>query len=384
LEVMKSSRILVSVRLPEALRDVLQGIADYVKGHRLRWDIVCVEADELGPRLAEHAADGAITVISPSSAPAIRRMQRAGVPVVNLLHDLHPRLPSVLSDDRALGRTAAAYFLGRGFRRFAFVGVDTAWSHRRQQAFGESLATAGHSVELAPEPCDPAAYRFTGRRAATSFLRQWVKRLPKKVAVFTASDFVARALLPAALAAGRTVPEDLAILGVDNFTVVCELAPVPLSSIGQDFERLGAEAARVLEGLLSGKTAPAKPVLVAPGRLAVRRSTETLAFEDQTVAQVVRLIRSQGVLSVKDLLRQVPLSRKWLDHRFIRAVGHSPSVEIRQTRLAAVRDLLLDTDLPIRVIAQRCHFPCAENLSRAFRSHFGLPPHAYRSQHRAR
>lgn len=239
-------------------------------------------------------------------------------------------------------------------------------------------------MQLAPEPLAPDAYRFTGRRTGSSFLRQWVKRLPKKVAVFTASDFVSRALLPAALAAGRVVPEDLAILGVDNFTVVCELAPVPLSSIGQDFERLGAEAARVLDGLLSGKAAPAKPVLVAPGRLAVRRSTETLAFEDQTVAQAVRLIRGQGVLSVKDLLRQVPLSRKWLDHRFIRAVGHSPSVEIRRTRLAAVRDLLLDTDLPIRVIAQRCHFPCAENLSRAFRSQYGLPPHAYRSRNRVR
>jgi LacI family transcriptional regulator len=176
------------------------------------------------------------------------------------------------------------------------------------------------------------------------------------------------------------VPEDAAILGVDNRAALCELARVPISSMKQDFPRLGFEAARLLDRAISRQRMPAGPVLVQPCGVAARRSTEVLAFEDEHVAAAMRLIHERGAqgLSIKELLRLIPVSRKWLDLQFKALIGHTPSQEIRNLRLAHIRELLMNSDLSIRQISQRCNFSNSENLIRFFRRAEGLPPQQFR------
>jgi len=378
-------RILLAFHLPEALRDVLQGVTDYAKQSRCNWHVLCVEGDEFNANFSDHRADGAIIAARASAASLIRRIRKSGTPVVNMLHNLEPRLPSVLSDDVAIGRAGADYLLGRGFRDFAFVGIDTPWSLARQTGFTRELEAVGRPAPLTVKHFGVADFRFTSRVRAIRRFRLWVRTLPAKAAVMTACDFISRTLLSACEAEGIDVPGQLAILGVDNFHTVCELSPVPLSSVAQDFTHIGFESAALLDRLMRTGQRPPGPVLVPPGRIQVRTSTNILAYEDPTIVLALDTIHKHAStgISVKELLRQVPMSRKWFDHRFKQIVGHTPSREIRMCRMRFVRDLLMDTNMSLSQIALHCRFSCAENLNRCFRAAFGMPPQAYRLNARA-
>jgi LacI family transcriptional regulator len=228
-------------------------------------------------------------------------------------------------------------------------------------------------------------FRFISSVRATRLLGKWAKSIGPRCAVMAPSDFVARALLSAVQSVGMNVPDDIAILGVDNFLSDCELSPVPLSSIAQDFPRMGFEAARLLDDWMSnGRIGVDGPVLLPPGRLHVRASTDVLAFQDPLITQAMRAIREQPSrgITMKELLQRVPLSRKWLDHRFKKAVGHTPAEEIRRCRLKMVRDLLIETDLPLRTISSRCGFAYPENMIRSFRQTYAMGPTEYRRRHR--
>jgi LacI family transcriptional regulator len=274
--------------------------------------------------------------------------------------------------------------LQRGFRQFAFVGIEMPWSKQRCAGFTDALRAAG-----LPPPTHTQLhltdFEYASKVRATQFFRRWVRKLPRKTAIMCASDFIARALLVACEAQGVAVPGDLAVLGVDNFASECQLAQSPLSSVAQDFLRIGFEAAALLDRLIANPRArPKESVLIPPGRIHVRTSTDILAFEDPVVVAALEFIHEHAAtgISVKELLARVPLSRKWLDHRFKRVVGHTPAEEIRRCRLQCVSDLLTDTDMPLRQIAARGRFSCVQNLIRCFRFAYGMSPQAYRRKAR--
>lgn len=377
-------RILVAFHLPEALRDVLLGITRYAKEHRRNWQILCVNANEFAANFSGHRADGAIVQVRPDSQSLVRSLRRSPTPVVNLLRDLGPGIPSVLSDNHQIGADGAAYLRGLGFRRFAYVSLDTVWSRQRQAGFAQTLAQAGLPAPITTESLGVKDFRFISQVRALKMLGRWARKLGPRVAVMAPSDFVARTLLNACDAEGIKIPNDLAILGVDNFLPFCEMWPLPLSSIAQDFPRMGFEAARVLDKqITSGRKAPVPAVLVPPGPIHGRASTDVIAFDDPLIADAVRAIHDDPLqITLPRLLQRVPLSRRWLDQRFKAALGHTPADEIRGRRLRIARDLLLETDLPLRAIASRCRFSFPENLSRAFRQHYGMSPNAYRMKHR--
>jgi len=118
-------RVLVSFHIPEALRDVLFGITRFAKENHRNWQILCVNADEFSANFGPKRCDGAIVLARPSSRALVARLARSPTPVVNLLRNLHPRLPSVLSDDLAIGRAGAAHLRSLGFKKMAFVSLDT-------------------------------------------------------------------------------------------------------------------------------------------------------------------------------------------------------------------------------------------------------------------
>jgi LacI family transcriptional regulator len=378
-------QVLVAFHLPEALRDLLSGVTRYAREHHCNWQVQCVGGDEFNEIFSAGRCDGAIVLVRPENRERIARLKRSRLPAVNLLRNLHPALPSVLSDDLAIGRLGAAYLRGLGFRNTAFVSLNTSWSRSRQAGFTQALLEAGLPPPATTESLGVDDFRFISRVRAIRLLGKWARGLGGRCAVMAPSDFVARSLLSAVQAVDLSVPDDIAILGVDNFLSDCELSPVPLSSIAQDFPRMGYEAARLLDAQMGGRgAAAAGPVLVPPGRLHVRASTDVLAFDDPLIADAMRAIREQAAtgISMQALLERVPLSRKWLDQRFKRAVGHTPAEEIRRCRLRAVRDLLVETDLSLQQIARRCGFAFVENMIRSFRDAYGMRPGEYRRRHR--
>jgi LacI family transcriptional regulator len=378
-------RILIGIRLVEALREVLQGIASFMRTYHANWQLRCVDTEEFAQSLLQGGADGAITHVSPRRSNCIRQIQKAGVPTVNILHNAAPVLPSVSSNDADIGRAGAEYFLSCGFRSYGFVGVDFGWSQARQEGFSRSLQTNGQRHDFSSIVFPHPDYRMLETGNFRSRLRRWVSKLTKPVGIMACSDIVARALLQACMDARIQVPEEVAILGVDNLVVVCELASVPLSSVAQDFPAIGFEAARMLDGLMSRGKPPSDAIHVAPGQVFVRRSTDVFAFDDADVANAMRLIHQKAGngFCMKQLMNEMQVSRKWLDMRFKALIGRTASREIRRVRLNRVRDLLLSTDLSVQEVASRCGFGCAENMIRFFRVAQGMPPHAYRVRHRA-
>ena len=374
-------RILIGFRVVEALSQVLHGIGAYIKEHGRRWEVRCVDAEEFSRLLERGALDGAISTIPSSRGDLLAEVTAAKFPVVNMMHDCQSVLPSVLTDESLLGRAAAKHFMQRGFRNFAYLGFDSAWSRGRQHGFTEALAEAGHRYHVCECWADVTTFRFLDTPQATQMAQAWVASLPKPVAVLACSDSVASTAMAGWVAAGIRVPEDVAVMGVGNFVSTCELAPVPLSSVAMDFPRMAFEAARVLDGLMSG-TRPDRVCLVPPAGVVSRRSTNAFSFEDEHVSAAMTLIHERAAdgLTLKELLRHVPVSRRWLSQRFKEVIGHSASQEIRRLRLELVRDLLLNTDLSIQQIAARCGFSRPENLTRFFRDGYGVPPETYRAR----
>jgi LacI family transcriptional regulator len=178
------------------------------------------------------------------------------------------------------------------------------------------------------------------------------------------------------------VPDDVAVVGVDNDDVFIDLTDPPLSSVALQTDRLGYAAGELLARLLDGHKAPQHPVLVPPGELLVRRSSDTMAIDDPVVADALRFIRQHlsEQVGVKQLLAAVPVSRSSLDARFLRALGRTAAEEIRRARIAQAKHLLSASDLPISEVAGYAGFSCARRLSEVFHRETGTIPTAYRRQ----
>lgn len=382
----QSKYVLVAFELSEALRDVVSGITNYAKQNHRNWQVLCVNAPEFATNFGGHRCDGAITLVRRESTGLMNRLRRVPKPVVNLLGNLHPELPSVLTDDIAVGRKGADYLRGLGFRKMAFLAVDAFWSRDRLTGFADALRAANLPPPVVSREYVADDFRFTSKARIHGTIARWVRTLGPRVAIMAPNDLVGRTLLNICQAQGIEVPQDVAILGVDNFLTLCEVSPIPLSSIAQDFPRIGFEAARLLDQMMCQKTKTTpSPVFVPPGRLFARASSNVWAFDDPIISQTLQAIHEHAAtgITMGELLKLIPLSRKWLDHRFKQSLGHTPTEEIRRCRLRYVRDLLVETEMPLRQITAHCRFPFPENLIRSFKTAYGMSPYAYRLLHRS-
>ena len=181
------------------------------------------------------------------------------------------------------------------------------------------------------------------------------------------------------------VPDEVAVIGVDNEEVVCDLADPPLSSVMPSTERIGYEAAALLHRGMKGRKLPAEQIMIGPLGVATRRSTEVLAIEDRQIAAAARFIREHACedIDVNDVLRAIPLSRSTLERRYIKIMGHSPKHEILRVRLNRAKHLLAGTSFPLTTIADKVGFKHTEYLSRIFKKKTGLTPLEYRVRSRA-
>jgi LacI family transcriptional regulator len=366
-------------------RGVLRGIGHYAQT-RPRWQFVSiVPGRESVQWRGRHRPVGLIASVNTQQVVrALSSWPRPLVNVCGLLPGL--RFPRVGVDNVLVGRVAAAHFLECGLYHFGFVGPpDYLYSTLRHEGYCQTLREAGYTVVsyggLANRPFDPTGQSWHLDRG----VHRWLRALPKPVGVFVPDDDWGVQVAEVCRQVGLRVPEDVALLGVDDDDLYCELARPPLSSVILPTKRIGYEAAALLDRLLDGARPPAEPILIPPIGVEARRSTEVLSIQDREVVQAVRFIREHAhlPLRVTDVLREVPVGRRTLERRCYKALGWGLGEEIRRVHLERARRLLANTDLPMKTLAHQAGFSDFRQMAVLFRRELGMPPTAFRRQMRA-
>ncbi len=369
-------------------RGLLQGISRYVRENG-PWSIYFQERRASDPPpawLTTFKGDGIIARVEDSDlAKAIRKLGIPAVDVRGLLSDID--MPLVETNDEAVVKLATDHLVERGFRHFGFCGFAGAnYSDKRCGMFFERLADAGFQCHVYEAPVrlrTPNSFEQEQHGLVyEADVARWIRVLPKPIGLFACNDIRGQQVLNACRQTGIAVPDEVAVLGVDNDEVLCELSDPPLSSVIPNTERIGYEAAALLEKLMTGGTAPKETIFVLPKGIATRRSTEVLAIDDRHIAAALRFIREHACtgIDVSDILASVPLSRSVLERRFATQVGRSPKAEILRTQLDRAKSLLASTDFPLNVISEKAGFRHPEYLSAIFKKKTGITPGQYRAQ----
>lgn len=366
-------------------RSVLQGVHDYAitRGwvfHDARADIRVIRP------MRQWKPDGVIaSVYDEEVAQALARCR---VPVVNTASMVASwRGPLVDVDNQAVGRMAAEHLLERGLRNFGFLGsANAGCSSGRAAGFAARLAQAGFSVSLCHveyRPVPPLNASWLGLHRS---VREWLLKLPKPVGIMASHDKPARDLAETCPELGLRVPDEVAVLGVDDDEFECRLCHPPLSSVRNPGVQIGYEAAKLLDQLMSGKAPKQLRIAIPPAHVVTRQSTETTAVADAEVADALLWIRDhlQEDIGVDGLVAAVGGCRRTLERRFRAAVGESMLEKIRRMRIEKAKHLLAETELKLPVIAQQCGIGSAARLTVIFRQVTGQPPSAFRRAARNR
>lgn len=369
-------------------RELLIGIARYVRIHG-PWSIEFEEGmqeNRIPDWFWRRRLDGVIARIqTPEMGKALKR---SGVPVVDLRGGWGRRaFPYLRSDERAVGRLAAEHLLERGFRQFAYCGFPGAdWSDLRQAGFEERVSAEGlirYSFILAGNREDPSTSSVEELNIRQEkALKRWLLSLPRPIGVMVVNDVRGRQVLNCCRDLNLAVPDDMAVIGVDNDEVFCDLSDMPLTSVILNAQLIGHEAASLLDRLMQGERVKSGEILIPPRGVATRHSTDALAIEDRKVAAALHIIRERSCegLDVPTLAKAVSLSRRVLERRFSRTLNRSPLEEILRVRLERVRTLLAEPELSLPAVAELAGFGYAEYMSRLFRKRFGVTPGAFRKR----
>ena len=367
-------------------RDILHGVAQYLRVNG-PWTIFFEHRslqDPAPPWLADWDGDGIITTLLPQFGHLI---PKTGIPIIDL-DDQAPTsgLPTVQSDQEAIGTLAAEHLLERGFTRFAFLGYpEFEWSRRRWASFDSKIRKAGYSCDVYLES-QPVTWGHQQAAWETEVkaLSHWIARFPKPLGLMACNDYRGIQLLDACRRARIAVPEEVAVVGVDNDILACELAYPPLSSVIPDCHRIGYEAAAMLDRILKNEPVGELRREIPPFGIVARQSTEITAISDPLLAEAMHFIRQQacsGIL-VEDVLDHVSTSRSVLQRRFRAGLGRSIHSAITAVRLQRAKQLLTETDLPLPEVAARAGFSSVEYLSTWFRRSTGSSPGAFRKKHK--
>ncbi len=366
-------------------RDFLSGVARYAR-YNGPWNFHITPGDfeQAVPRMKQWGGSGIIARI-PNDRVA-KAILSANLPTIALgLSDEQmgrggplAHLSEVSSDASQVAHLAVEHLLELQLRHFAYAGVEgRAWSRRRGEAFALHLQSAGYRPHLYPNPKNS---RDQVWEREMEILARWLRTLPLPVGLFACNDDRGRQVLEACRFAGLAVPEEVAVLGVDNDAVFCELADPPLSSIALNAETAGYRAADVLNGMMRGGAARPQKISVEALRVVRRRSTDIVAVDDCDVAAALRLIRrEQGrSLSVAKVAAEVAVSRRYLERRFRETIGRTVLQEIQNVRLEQAKRLLSETTLPNSMVADMSGFGSCSYFNQFFHERVGMTPRKYR------
>lgn len=370
-----------------AWQETIRGVANYVQEHD-PWAMYLKPAGTEAPLSSwfkDWHGEGIIVYATGLPGDAVVDCQ---VPVVDLFGKTwSKKVPLVRHNDHSVGRLGAEHLLERGFRQFAFYENTTfQWSQRRRHAFEATLQSRGFSchtykAEFPKYGSGGPQYWEEQQHRLASWLRDF---LPKPVGIMTSTDVMGQNLLEACLREQIQVPEEVAVIGVDNDEIICRVATPPLSSVIVNHSQRGYIAARILDELMAGHPPPKDPVLIEPAGVVARASTDIMAMDDPAVVKTLRTLRERAYenISVDDIIRGIPASRSVLQRRFRKIVGRSIHDEIIRLRVNRAIELLNDTTLEIKSIAVKAGFHSQAYMSSVFRERLGKTPGSYRSHRR--
>ena len=287
-------------------------------------------------------------------------------------------LPNIIGDDAAIGKMGAEHLLDRGLHHFAFCGFDEMfWSRDRGKGFQKRISKAGFKTYFYKQPRSKVQRLWENEPA---IMADWLKSLPKPLGLMTCTDDRSQHIIEARKIAGLHVPEEVAIIGVDNDEMICNLTDPPLTSIVQNAERAGYEAAELLDKMMSGKKVGRQTIKVEATHVVTRPSTDILTIKDSDVVEALCFIRqhSKKPIRVSEVVERVAMSRRSLEERFRKYRSRSIQEEIRRVRINRVIQMLVETNLPVSRIAMELNYPSIEHISRYFRKEKGTSPQAYR------
>jgi LacI family transcriptional regulator len=362
-------------------RQILDGVSRYMRGNR-PWSVYVEQHDlgsDLNGLLKRWTGDGIITrQITTETAKVLRRRKIAAVDTGDI--NPHHGILRIGSADLTIGRMAADHLLERGFSRFGCCGFTAElWSQKRRDGFVAAVQSDGHQCSVFELP----RTSLKTWKQDQARLLEWIESLEKPVGIFATNDLRGQHVLDACARLDCAVPEQVAVIGVDNDELLCSLCSPPLSSVIPNPERIGFEAAAWLDRMLRGEQPSVREIEIPPKGIAVRQSSDVFAVSDPVIVSALRFIRERACegASVQELLDHLCVSRSWLEKKFRKLLGRSPQAEIRNVQIKRCKELLQTTDLPLEKIAGLAGFVHPEYMSVVFKREVGVTPGQFRNGH---
>lgn len=362
-------------------RNVMRGVGEYARVYG-PWLFHLPNDARLKalPERGDWIGDGIIAQPH-QHAEFVKQLAGCGIPVVSLSGPPGAGgLPAVRVNMEAVAELALKHFSDRGYQRVAYCGIPSEhlWPPTGRY-FAELAARANISCDVYLPAFHPDAQTLR-----LTHLAEWLKSLKKPIGLLAANDLRAREVMDACRSVGLHVPEEIAVMGVNDDELICDLSMPAISSVIPNARRVGYEAAAMLDRLMAGKKVVAD-VVVDPLGVRSRQSTDLLAIEDPDVAKVVRFIREHAAegIRVEDVLEQVAMSRRSLEKRFRASVGRPVHVEIRRVQVERVKELLVTTDYKLERIAELTGFSTAQYLAGLFHRLVKMTPGAWRAAGRS-
>ena len=382
-------------------RGVLRGIMRYSRDCSVPWRITFEDRgllDGLPSDFDSWRGDGILSRCH--NGAMYERLLEKKVPVVDMLHNGIEPFPEIRVDETAVSRLAADHFVSRRYRNIAYYSWGASWwSNCRRDAFIQELASRGIRCLVSPDSyCDdPMTPYPRWKDCYYPSLRRWLKQLPKPVGIFVGSDIYASRILAVCGELEIRVPDEVAVLGTSNDSLFCSLQFPPLSSLDLNAQQMGYLGAQRLDfkiqqwqenkldlNITKKNPRPLETILVTPGNIITRQSSDFVAVENDDCAEAIQYIKENFTDSDLTALRvaeHLDLSRSTLERRFRQYLGRSVDREIFRQRMGYAKSLLLETDLPVNVIARRIGFHCFEYFFRTFKKITGMTPVQFRSAH---
>jgi LacI family transcriptional regulator len=375
---------------------LMAGISEYIRDSGNRQLIIWPDCSQKSLMfLKERGCKGAF--VSIQTTIKAEELLRIGIPVIgvatvqNMLN-----VPFVSANSKDVAQMACEYLLKKKFENFAFFGLTQArWSTERLEHFSQYLAKRGYSVHVFKEK------QVLLRNDVTPFTRlwintalttgqqkliEWLKQLPKPVAMLASCDIFACYLINVAKEAGFSIPDEIAILGINNDNALCNICDPPLSSIAFNFKKAGYDAAKLLDKMISGhETMQGQCIEIQPTHVETRGSTDIYAIDDTAIVEAMKYIRENGntPLQVDAIASHVCMSKRLLQLRFHDLIGKSVHDEIVQAHFEIAKAMLIETNLPVDEIAAHSGFHYTSNMRRAFIKITGMLPQKYRQLYHA-
>jgi LacI family transcriptional regulator len=362
-------------------RELLYGIARYSRLHTA-WSFYrepCGLKTSV-PRLTNWNASGIIM----RDSLITKELLNLELPTILVLHDAErPKyLPIVITDAKTIVKLAADHLLDRGLKHFAFCGYKSIfWSNNRESNFQKYIEDAGFEVHIY-EP--PVQHKFKSWYHEQSFMKDWLKKLPKPIGIMACNDDRGQHILEVCKSLRINVPEEVAVIGVDNDQLICELGDPPLTSVALNTESAGYAAAELLDRLMNGEKMKGQEILVSATHVVKRQSTDLLAIEDKNVANAIKFIRqnAKNKLRVDDVVAETCLGRRSLESGFRKILQRSIQEEIRRVRVELISQMLIETDMSVAQITSLFNFADYDHISRYFKKEKGLGLREFRKLYR--